>query len=336
MPAMEDGTHRAQWFDDTSHRTAAQRIVAIEDGRQGQAGEDAAHQPEGRAGVPAIEEAIAGRGQRVGAARDDAVADGRAVALDAIDRRAEGRDDRRGRADVGTVAGARDPALAVGQGGQHQRAMADGLVAGQPQLPAQARAGTDARDLGLGHRHDPPDPWAAVGGVDAADEGVERRDGGHHVAELVEGQLLLGVRQCLVGVRVDLDHDPVGPDRDAAEGERLDQPALAGGVARVDDDRQVGQPVEERHRGEIHRVPGVRLERPDAALAQDHVGIPGADDVLGGHQEFLDGRAVAALEHHRAARPARRRAAASSSACCGCRSGGCRRTRRRCRPGSAP
>ena len=134
----------------------------------GRPGEDAAHQPEGRAGVPAIEKAIVRGGQGVGPAGDDAVADGRAVGLDAIDRGAEGRDDRGGRADVGTVTGAGDPALAVGQGGQHQRAVADRLVAGQPQLPAQAGAGTDARDLGLGHRHDPPDP-GSVGGVHPAD-----------------------------------------------------------------------------------------------------------------------------------------------------------------------
>ena len=34
------------------------------------------------------------------------------------------------------------------------------------------------------------------------------------------------------------------------------------------------------------------------------LGLPGADDVLGGHQEFLDRRAVAALEHDRARDPA--------------------------------
>ena len=96
------------------------------------------------------------------------------------------------------------------------------------------------------------------------------------------------------------------------------------------------QVVEQRHRRQVHRVAGVRLERPDAALAEDHVRVAGADDVLGGHQPFLDRRAEAALEHHRPGDPPDRASAASSSACSGCRSGGCRRTRRRCRPGSAP
>ncbi len=61
--------------------------------------------------------------------------------------------------------------------------------------------------------------------------------------------------------------------------------------------------VEERHGSQVHRVPGVRLERPDPALAQDDVGIAGRDDVLGGHQPFLDRRSVAALEHHRSSDP---------------------------------
>ena len=121
--------------------------------------------------------------------------------------------------------------------------------------------------------------------------------------EPVEVELLLGVGQRVVGMRMDLDHDPVGADRDAADRQRLDQPALAGGVARIDDDGQVGQLVEQRHRRQVHRVAGVRLERPDAALAQDHVRVARADDVLGGHQPLLDRRAVAALEHHRAGDP---------------------------------
>ena len=59
----------------------------------------------------------------------------------------------------------------------------------------------------------------------------------------------------------------------------------------------------ERHRGQVHRVARVRLERADAALAQDDVGVARADDVLGGHQPLLDRRAVAALEHDRAGDP---------------------------------
>ena len=53
--------------------------------------------------------------------------------------------------------------------------------------------------------------------VQAADVLVDRHDGGHQVAELVEVELLLGVGQRRRRGRVDLDHDPVGADRDAAD-----------------------------------------------------------------------------------------------------------------------
>ena len=68
---------------------------------------------------------------------------------------------------------------------------------------------------------------------------------------------------------------PSAPDRHAADRQRLDQPALAGGVRRVDDDRQVGQVVEHRDRGQVERVAGEGLERPDAPLAQDDVRVAG-------------------------------------------------------------
>ena len=128
----------------------------------------------------------------------------------------------------------------------------------------------------------------------------------HHRVEAAEVQLLLGVGERLVGARVDLDHDPVGAHGHAADRQRLDEPALAGGVRRVHHDRQVRQVVEQRHRGQVQRVAGGRLEGPDAALAQDDLGVAGRGDVLGGHQPLLDRGAEAALEHHRPARaPAR-------------------------------
>ena len=98
---------------------------------------------------------------------------------------------------------------------------------------------------------------------------------------------------------MDLDHHAVGPDGDATDRQRPDQPALPGGVTRIDDDRQVGQVVEQRHRRKVERVAGIRLERPDAALAEDHVRVARADDVFGGHQPLLDRGAVAALQHDR-------------------------------------
>ena len=125
--------------------------------------------------------------------------------------------------------------------------MADRLVAGQPRLAAQARrrpdrggaarvparAGPSPRTVGIagaasgvaGHgrttaqcllvpptRSAAPDrtgsPWRS------RTCSWTGRSGGHQRGELVEGERLLAVGQRLVGSRVDLDHDPVGADRD--------------------------------------------------------------------------------------------------------------------------
>ena len=66
---LEHGAHRAQWFDDTSHRTAAQRGVAVEDGGQGQPREHAREQPQARAGVAAVEDRRRARAGRPRPAR---------------------------------------------------------------------------------------------------------------------------------------------------------------------------------------------------------------------------------------------------------------------------
>ncbi len=67
----------------------------------------------------------------------------------------------------------------------------------------------------------------------------------------------------------------------------------------VDDDRQVRDAAQKRKHAEVERVAGERLERADAALAQDDVAVAARDDVLGGHEPLLDGRGQPAFQHHR-------------------------------------
>ena len=136
-----------------------------------------------------------------------------------------------------------------GQRRQHQGAMADRLVAGQPQLAAQA-GGSAGRRATARHR--------AIVGRPCGPAGPLRRPRPRSRPRTCSWTgTMAAIRSrnwsrsscCSAsdsassGVRVDLDHHAVRPDRDAADRERLDQPALAGGVARVDDDRQVGQLV---------------------------------------------------------------------------------------------
>ena len=162
----------------------------------------------------------AGLAQPVDARRDDPVVDVAGLVVDrrSTRRRPSAAQTRGGRADVGAVAGAADPALARGQRREHQRPMADRLVAGQPRA---RRAGgrpdgrRRRRRLDDGGRCRPPSAAFRAGSRPMPSARAARRTGSPwsertcswtgtsaaiSVAELVEGQLLLGVRQRLVRV----------------------------------------------------------------------------------------------------------------------------------------
>ena len=104
---------------------------------------------------------------------------------------------------------------------------------------------------------------------------------------------------------MDLDDDPVGADRRGRARERLDEPAVARRVARVDDHRQVRVQLEPRDRAEVEREARRGLERADAALAQDHALVALLEHVVGGHQQLVERGREPALEQHRLAELAR-------------------------------
>jgi hypothetical protein len=79
---------------------------------------------------------------------------------------------------------------------------------------------------------------------------------------------------------------------------RLYQIGLAGGVAGVYHDGQMGLFVDDGHSGKIQRVAGVLFKGADAALAEDDLLVAACHDVLGAHDPLLDGVAQAALEQH--------------------------------------
>ena len=107
VPAgMEHGAHRAQWFDDTGHRTPAQRSVAVEHRIDRQSGQDPCRQPQARPGVAAVDD-IRRLAEPVDARRDHAIVDGAAVVAHAFHRDAERPDHAGRRAHVLAVAGGR-------------------------------------------------------------------------------------------------------------------------------------------------------------------------------------------------------------------------------------
>ena len=56
--------------------------------------------------------------------------------------------------------------------------------------------------------------------------------------------------------------------------------------------------VERGDGGDVAGVARFGFEGANAAFAENYVGIAVGDDVFGGHQEFFDGAAEAALEKH--------------------------------------
>ena len=103
------------------------------------------------------------------------------------------------------------------------------------------------------------------------------------------------------GIVVHLDDQPVGAGSDRRTRQLRDHVAAAGAVARVGHDRQVTQFLDDRDRGDVERVARRRLERPDAALAEDHVVVAAGQDVLRRQQPLFDRGGDAALEEHRLA-----------------------------------
>ena len=133
---------------------------------------------------------------------------------------------------------------------------------GQPGFGCPSRScagGTSPRP-----RRTPPENGSRV---QPANMVVDRDDRLHQLPEPGEVELLLGVGQRVVGMRVDLDHDPVGTDRDAADRQRLDEPALAGGVARIDDD---GRWVSRLRRGTAARSIVLRVYVSNVRMPRSH------------------------------------------------------------------
>ena len=106
----------------------------------------------------------------------------------------------------------------------------------------------------------------------------------HVFCQCVKGfraQGLVAVAQGTGRIIVHFDHDPIGPRRHSRHGHRGNQCRLAGGVAGINDDRQVSQLAQHRDGRQIQRVARVGFKGADAALAQNHLLIAFTHDVFG-------------------------------------------------------
>ena len=118
--------------------------------------------------------------------------------------------------------------------------------------------------------------------------------------EFVEIERLAAIGEGVIRIRMDLDHQPVRAGGDAGQGQRSHVWALAGGMAGIDENRQMRQPLQQpapRRRSSVLRV--CVLEGADAALAEDHIRVALREHVLGRQQPLFHQHRQAALEHDR-------------------------------------
>ena len=116
------------------------------------------------------------------------------------------------------------------------------------------------------------------------------------VRERLRGDRLRAVAERRLGLGMNLDDEAVGAGSSSRQRQRHDPVAAPGGVRGVDDHRQVGHSLQRRHRHEVQREPVRALERADAALAQDDVGVVLLEHVLGRVEELLERCREPALE----------------------------------------
>jgi len=88
---------------------------------------------------------------------------------------------------------------------------------------------------------------------------------------------------------MDLDDQAVRPGYDGRPGQGLDVLPVTGGVTGIDDDREMGKLLEDRHGADVQGVAGGRLEGADPPFAEDDVVVARGKDVFCRHEEFLDG-----------------------------------------------
>ena len=90
----------------------------------------------------------------------------------------------------------------------------------------------------------------------------------------------------------------IGPGCYSGLGYRRYQCVMSGGMAGVDNYRQMAGPFEHRYGRNIQRKAHTVLECPDAALTEDDVVFTFRQQVIGGGQLLGDGAGKTAFQYH--------------------------------------
>src|ERR1035441_2916679 len=163
----------------------------------------------------------------------------------------------------------------------------------RPQSAVISRISSHARVLGVTNRVSHSREFRGAGFAPQPEVGLQFA---HHAREICQREGLRSVPDCLLGTRMDFHDQAVGADGHGGARKRRNQAALAGGVARVENHRQMRELVQHRNGRDIASIAGSRFKGPYAALAENYIGVAVGHDVLGRHQQLLDGGTHAALQ----------------------------------------
>ncbi len=111
----------------------------------------------------------------------------------------------------------------------------------------------------------------------------------HQLSELFWIKALRTVRKCLVRVMVHLYHQAICPCGNCGSSHGADLFTDPGGVARIDNHRQMSECLDHWNGRQIKCVTGIRFKSANAPLAKNNVVVSLREDVLGGHKPFLNG-----------------------------------------------
>ena len=91
----------------------------------------------------------------------------------------------------------------------------------------------------------------------------------------------------LAGVVVDLDHKTICTAGCGGCRHGCHKLCFSGGMAGIDDDRQMGQLMEHGHGGQIQGVAGIIAVGTDAAFTQNHTLVAAGHDIFGAHEQLF-------------------------------------------------
>ena len=109
----------------------------------------------------------------------------------------------------------------------------------------------------------------------------------HQLGELLRIERLRAVGQRLVGLMMDFDQQRIGARRHRSPRHGRHFVAASGAVRRVGGHRQMREFVDDRNRGNVHRVARVGFKGADAALAQNDFVVAAREQVFRGAAEAL-------------------------------------------------